>query len=110
MGRLEVLINTLPSRFIFKHGTLRCTHLSFDSMTAIQTIETSDPNEAKRCRFAQFYGRIESVTSDEMSVTGLVRSVKEDRSASTARWIITIIPQKERACFTRERPNPHRYR
>jgi len=61
----------------------------------VQTVETSDSNEAQRCRRAQYSGLTTALKLSGSTVLGLVRSVKEDRSGSAPRWIVTIIPKGE---------------
>ena len=61
----------------------------------MQTVETSDSNEALRCRRAQYSGLPTALNLSGSTVLGLVRSVKEDRSGSVPRWIVTIIPKGE---------------
>jgi hypothetical protein len=57
----------------------------------MHTIETTDPSEARRCRYAQFGGRTATLTVHGSAITGLVRSVKEDRSKTPTRWTIIVI-------------------
>jgi hypothetical protein len=57
----------------------------------VHTIETTDPSEARRCRYAQFGGRTATLSVHGSDVTGLVRSVKEDRSTTPTRWTITVV-------------------
>jgi hypothetical protein len=59
--------------------------------SAVHTIETTDPSEARRCRYAQFGGRAATLNVQGSSVTGLVRSVKEDRSTTPTRWTIIVV-------------------
>jgi hypothetical protein len=57
----------------------------------LHTIETTDPSEARRCRYAQFGGRTATLTVLGSNITGMVRSVKEDRSTTPTRWTIIVI-------------------
>jgi hypothetical protein len=57
----------------------------------MQTIETTDPIEARRARFAQYRGQKTTLTLMGSTVTGLVRSVSEDKSSTPKRWIITVV-------------------
>jgi hypothetical protein len=57
----------------------------------MQTIETTDPIEARRARFAQYRGQKATLTLMGATVTGLVRSVSEDKSGTLKRWIITVV-------------------
>jgi hypothetical protein len=57
----------------------------------MQTIETTDPKEARRARYAQY--RCEKTTLKFMgsTVTGMVRSVSEYGSGTLKRWIVTVV-------------------
>jgi hypothetical protein len=57
----------------------------------MQTFETTDPKVARRCRYDQHRGQKTAVTVEGSRVTGLVRSIKEDKSRNPTRWIITVI-------------------
>jgi hypothetical protein len=57
----------------------------------MQTIETTDPIEARRARFAQYRGQKATLNLMGATVTGLVRSVSEDKSGTLKRWIITVV-------------------
>jgi hypothetical protein len=61
----------------------------------VQTVEISDSNEARRFRRAQYSGFPTALNVSGSTVLGLVRSVKEDRSGSAPRWIVTIIAKGE---------------
>jgi hypothetical protein len=56
------------------------------------TFETADQKEVRRFRIAQFNGRTATVRSGGATVTGHVRSVRENESSVPPRWTITIIP------------------
>ena len=58
------------------------------------TFETTDQNEVRRFRIAQFNGRVTTARSGESTVTGHVRSVLEHKSSVPARWAITIVPSE----------------
>ncbi|OKO86197.1 hypothetical protein AC629_17045 [Bradyrhizobium sp. NAS80.1] len=60
------------------------------------TYETADQKEVRRFRIAQFNGRMATVKSGESTVTGFVRSVREQESSIPPRWTITIIPNTPR--------------
>jgi hypothetical protein len=60
----------------------------------MQTIETTDPKEARRCRYAQHRGEKATLTLMGSTITGLVHSVMEDRSNSPTRWIVTIVAKR----------------
>jgi hypothetical protein len=58
----------------------------------MQTIETTNPIEARRARYAQYRGQKATLAIMGSTITGLVCAVKEDRSSSTLkRWIITVL-------------------
>ncbi|UPK34079.1 hypothetical protein IVB18_38935 [Bradyrhizobium sp. 186] len=59
----------------------------------MQQIETNDPTEARRCRYAQYRGQVATLTFGRATVRGMVRSVKEDSSCVPVRWLITIASQ-----------------
>jgi chromosome segregation and condensation protein ScpB len=56
----------------------------------MQTIEIADPLEARRCRYALYRGELASVVLNGLRITGLVRSVKEDKSSTPTRWTVTV--------------------
>lgn len=70
------------------------------------TFETSDQNEARRFRIAQFNGRTATVRSGESAVTGHVRSVLENKSGTPHCWTITIVPGEPKARAEIRRPTP----
>ena len=57
----------------------------------MQSIEITDPKEARRVRFAQLRGEKVSLNFKGATVRGLVRSVKEDSTSTSPRWIVTIV-------------------
>jgi hypothetical protein len=57
----------------------------------MQTIETTDPIEARRARYAQYRGQKATLMLMGSTVTGLVRSVNEDSSGTSKRWTVTVI-------------------
>jgi hypothetical protein len=57
----------------------------------MHTIETANPIEARRARFAQYQGREATLTLVGSTVTGLVRSVNEHGDGSLKRWIVTVV-------------------
>ena len=59
----------------------------------LQTFQTSDLVEARRCRRAQFAGRISTVQVSGASVTGFVHSVLEEPFIAPAQWTIKIVPK-----------------
>lgn len=56
------------------------------------TFETVDPKEARRFRIAQFNGRAATFRSDESTVTGMVRSIVENRASDPSAWVVTLVP------------------
>ena len=60
----------------------------------MQSIEISDPIEARRCRFAQYRGLKATVMLNGLPVTGMVRSVKEHQSSNPTRWTVTVVPKQ----------------
>jgi hypothetical protein len=60
----------------------------------MQTIEITDPLEARRCRYAQFRGEKATLILNGLPVTGMVRSVKEDKSSTPTRWTVTVVPKQ----------------
>ncbi|NVN85438.1 MAG: hypothetical protein HXX15_05035 [Rhodopseudomonas sp.] len=60
----------------------------------MQRLETTDLKEARRSRIAQFSGRSATLKLGGSMVTGMVRSVQEDKSSETPRWIVTVIPKQ----------------
>jgi hypothetical protein len=56
----------------------------------MQTIETTDPIEARRARYAQYRGQKATLTLMGSTITGVVRSVNEDASGTLKRWTITV--------------------
>jgi len=57
----------------------------------MQTIETTDPVEARRARIAQYRGGSSQFTLMGSTINGIVRSVMEVRSSTPKRWVITVI-------------------
>jgi hypothetical protein len=60
------------------------------------TFETSDQKEARRFRMAQFNGRTATARANGSIVTGLVRSVVENKSSVPTAWSITIVPEQRK--------------
>ena len=60
----------------------------------MQSIEITDPIEARRCRFAQYKGKKATVMLNGLPITGMVRSVKEHQSSNPMRWTVTVIPKQ----------------
>jgi hypothetical protein len=62
-----------------------------DHGNSMQTIETTNPIEARRARYAQYRGQKATLALMGSTVTGVVCSVKEDRSGTLKRWAITVV-------------------
>jgi hypothetical protein len=60
----------------------------------MQTIETTNPIEARRARYAQYRGQKAKLTLMGSPVTGMVRSVMEVPSSSPVRWIVTVVEKQ----------------
>lgn len=58
------------------------------------TFETADQKEVRRFRIAQFNGRSATFRSNESTVTGMVRSIVENKAKSPAVWTVTLIPSQ----------------
>jgi hypothetical protein len=56
----------------------------------MHTIEITDPTEARRCRYAQYRGEKARLTLNGLPVTGMIRAVKEDKSSTPMRWIVSV--------------------
>jgi hypothetical protein len=60
----------------------------------MQTIEITDPIEARRCRYAQYRGQKATVMLNGLRVAGMVRSVMEVKSSNPTRWIVSVVPNQ----------------
>jgi len=60
----------------------------------MQTFQTTDLKVVTRCRYAQYRGLKATLRVKGMVVTGLVRSLSEDKSSNPVRWIITLADAK----------------
>jgi hypothetical protein len=60
----------------------------------MQTFQTTDLKVVTRCRYAQYRGLKATLRVKGMVVTGLVRSLREDKSSNPMRWIITLVVAK----------------
>ena len=69
------------------------------------TFEIADQKEVRRFRIAQFNGRAATARPNGTAVTGLVRSIVENKSSVPAAWVITIIPEEPKAGIAM-RPSP----
>jgi hypothetical protein len=59
----------------------------------MQTIETTNPIEARRARYAQYRGQKATLKLMGSTVTGLVRSVNESGSGTLKRWTVKLIAE-----------------
>ena len=62
----------------------------------VQQIQTNDPTEARRSRYAQYRGQVATLTFGLATVRGMVQSVREDNSCTPVRWLVTIVPKERR--------------
>jgi hypothetical protein len=62
-----------------------------DLANSMQTIETTNPMETRRARYAQYRGQKATLMLMGTTVTGLVRSVNENGSGTLKRWIVTVV-------------------
>jgi len=60
----------------------------------MQTFQTTDLKVVTRCRYAQYRGLKATLRVKGMVITGLVRSLREDKSSNPVRWIITLVVAK----------------
>jgi hypothetical protein len=56
----------------------------------MQTFETTDALDVRRCRYAQYSGLPKTLMLCGSTVTGIVRSVMRDMSCTSPKWIIKI--------------------
>jgi hypothetical protein len=56
----------------------------------MQTFETTDALDARRCRYAQYAGHVKTVRVCGSTITGIVHSVMEDPTREPTKWIIKI--------------------
>jgi hypothetical protein len=68
--------------------------------------EIADQKEVRRFRIAQFNGRSATARPNGTAVTGLVRSIVEDKSSNPPVWTITLIPSEPKAAAAPMRPAP----
>jgi len=62
----------------------------------VQTVETTNRLEARRCRYVQYRGQPAELYLNGSRFFGMVQSVQEDRYSSPQRWIVTIVPKVEK--------------
>ena len=70
----------------------------------MQTFQTTDLIEARRCRRAQYGGMVSTVQLNGAAVTGLVHSVVEDPEIAPVQWTIQIVPKELPEFKLRRRP------
>jgi hypothetical protein len=58
---------------------------------SMQKFETIDPKLARRCRYALHRGEKARLTIEGIAVSGIVRSVFEDKTSNPRRWIVTVV-------------------
>jgi hypothetical protein len=68
--------------------------------------EIADQKEVRRFRIAQFNGRAATARPEGTAVTGLVRSIVENKSSDSPVWIITLIASEPKAAPAPMRPAP----
>ena len=68
------------------------------------TFETADQKEVRRFRIAQFNGRAVTFRSNGSTVTGMVRSIVENKAINPAVWVVTVIPSPPKAVTLRPAP------
>ncbi len=68
------------------------------------TFETADQKEVRRFRIAQFNGRTVTFRSNGSTVTGMVRSIVENKAGNTAVWVVTLIPSPPKTVTLRPAP------
>ena len=70
------------------------------------TFETADQKEIRRFRIAQFNGRTATFRSGGSTVTGLVRSIVENKTSNPSVWVVTLIPSAPKVKTGVLRPAP----
>jgi hypothetical protein len=60
----------------------------------MNTVEITDPIEARRSRYAQYRGVKATLILNGLPVTGMVRSVMEVKSSNPTRWIVSVVPKQ----------------
>jgi hypothetical protein len=68
------------------------------------TFETGDQKEVRRFRIAQFNGRAATFRSNGSTVTGMVRSIVENKSINSSVWVVTLIPSPPKTSALRPAP------
>jgi hypothetical protein len=70
------------------------------------TYETADQKEVRRFRIAQFNGRAATVRNGNATVTGHIRSVRENEASAPPCWTITIVPATSKPAKITVRSTP----
>jgi hypothetical protein len=65
-----------------------------------EIVEITDSIQARRCHYAQYRGEKATLKLNGLSVTGMVRSVLEDKSTTPTRWIVSILVQHTIAAYS----------
>jgi hypothetical protein len=68
------------------------------------TFETADQKEVRRFRIAQFNGRTATFRSNGSAVTGMVRSIVENKATNPPVWVVTLIPSPPKVDTLRSAP------
>jgi hypothetical protein len=68
------------------------------------TFETADQKEVRRFRIAQFNGRTATARSNGSTVTGMVRSIVENKAKTPSVWVVALIPSPPKAAIPRPAP------
>jgi hypothetical protein len=68
------------------------------------TFETADQKEVRRFRIAQFNGRTVTFRSNGSVVTGMVRSIVENKAISPPAWVVTLVPNPPKVATLRPAP------
>jgi hypothetical protein len=70
------------------------------------TYETADQTEVRRFRIAQFNGRATTLRDGNATITGHVRSVRENEARVPPCWTITIVPAAPKPATAAVRSTP----
>lgn len=70
------------------------------------TYETADQKEVRRFRIAQFNGRAATVRNGGATITGHVRSVRENKASVPPCWTITIVTAAPKPATAAVRSTP----
>ena len=78
-----------------------------DPAVALLVFETKNPMEARRARRALFRALSASLNLGGQPVTGIVKSVMEDRTDGSSTWIVKVEPKAPASRHPRQRYNPY---